>query len=315
MSKNKMMQDKILIIGAGAIGSFYGAILSKAGADVSVVCRSDYQIVKQQGYSIKSDELGSWSFIPSQVIKNAAEYQGAADYIILCTKITSDSHRIKLIEDAISPNTCIVFIQNGVEIEQELIDAFPNNEIISGLAFICCNRLEPAVTHHLAYGKLTLGSVNKIDTPLNRAQHLADLISSTGIETLVTDEIIAGRWLKCLWNAAFNPLSVLSDGLSTEKILSSQEALIRTIMQEVVDIAQACGYCLDHSSIDTNIKHTYAMPPYKTSMLLDYESNKPMETEVILGNTIRAAKREHIKCPTLDSLYALMKLKELKAQQ
>jgi len=310
-----MTPDKILIIGAGAIGSFYGAILSKAGADVSVVCRSDYQIVKQQGYSIKSDELGHWSFIPNQVVKHAEDYQGAADYIILCTKITLDSNRVKLIQAAVSANTCIVFIQNGVEIEQELIDAFPNNEIISGLAFICCNRLEPAVTHHLAYGKLTLGSVNKIDTSFDRAQHISDLISSIGIETLVTDKIIAGRWLKCLWNAAFNPLSVLSDGLSTKKILSTQEPLIRTIMQEVMDIAQACGYSLDNSSIDTNIEHTYAMPPYKTSMLLDYENNKPMETEVILGNTIRAAKIKHINCPTLDSLYALMKLKELRAQE
>jgi len=310
-----MKPDKILIIGAGAIGSFYGAILSKAGADVSVVCRSDYQTVKQQGYKIKSDTLGNWSFIPKQVIKNAADYQGEADYIILCTKITPDSNRVELIQAAVSPNTCIVFIQNGVEIEQELIDAFPNNEIISGLAFICCNKLAPGLTHHLAYGKLTLGSVNKTDTSLYKAQHLSDLVSSTGIETLVTNKIIAGRWLKCLWNAAFNPLSVLSDGLSTEKILSTQEPLIRTIMQEVMDIAQACGYCLDNSSIDTNIKHTYAMPPYKTSMLLDFTNNKPMETEVILGNTIRAAKREHIKCPTLDSLYALMKLKELKTQE
>jgi len=309
-----MKPAKILIIGAGAIGSFYGAILSKAGADVSVVCRSDYQTVKQQGYSIKSDELGNWSFIPSQVIKNTEDYQGDADYIILCTKVTLDSDRIKLIQAAVRPNTCIVFIQNGVEIEQELIDAFPNNEIISGLAFICCNRTGPAATHHLAYGKLTLGSINQINTSLKRAKYLSDLISSTGIETLVTDEIISGRWLKCLWNAAFNPLSVLSDGLSTEQILCTQEPLIRVIMQEVMNIAQACGYCLDDSSIDTNIRNTYAMPPYKTSMLLDYENNKPMETEVILGNTIRAAKREHIKCPTLDSLYALMKLKELKQQ-
>ncbi len=309
MSKSKMKQDKILIIGAGAIGSFYGALLSKAGCEVSVSCRSDFKIITQQGYNIKSNSLGSWIFKPAHVIESASHYKADADYIILCTKITPDSDRVKLIEAAVTKNTCIVFIQNGVEIEQELIDAFPNNEIISGLAFICCNRLEPNITHHLAYGKLTLGSLNK---PLsNNAQHLADLISSTGIETLVTENIIAARWLKCLWNAAFNPLSVLSDGLSTEKILVTQEALVRSIMQEVMNIARACGYSLATSSINTNIQNTYAMPPYKTSMLLDYKNHRPMETEAILGNAIQAAKREHIACPTLDTLYALMKLKEL----
>ncbi len=306
-----MSQDKILIIGAGAIGSFYGAILSKAGADVSVVCRSDYKIVKQNGYSIKSNDLGNWTFTPTQVLKTATDYKGQVDYIVLCTKITPESNRAELVRAAVSAKTCIVFIQNGVEIEQELVNAFPNNEIISGLAFICCNRVKPGEIHHLAYGKLTLGSLNTNNQTSSRTQHLSDLINRAGIESIVTDQIISSRWLKCLWNAAFSPLSVLSGGLSTEEILSTQETLIRTIMQEVMHIAQACGQPLPNESIDTNIKNTYAMPPYKTSMLLDYENHKTMEIEVILGNTVRAAKKHQVACPTIETLYALMKLKEL----
>ncbi len=306
-----MNQDKVLIVGAGAIGSFYGALLSKAGADVSVVCRSDYNIVKQHGYKIKSHNLGNWTFKPAQVLKTATDYKGQTDYIILCTKVISGTDRVKLIQGAVTQNTCIAFIQNGVEIEQELIDAFPKNEIISGLAFICCNRKNPGETHHLAYGKLTLGSLNKKEQTSNRAQNLSDLINRAGIESIVTDQIISSRWLKCLWNAAFNPLSVLSGGLSTEKILSTQEPLIRAIMQEVMQTAQACGHPLPAESIDINIKNTQLMPPYKTSMLLDYENHKTMEIESILGNTVSAANRVRIACPVLDALYALMKLKEL----
>ncbi|MCF6250712.1 MAG: 2-dehydropantoate 2-reductase [Methylococcaceae bacterium] len=310
-----MSQDKILIVGAGAIGSFYGALLAKAGADVSVVCRSDFNTVKKQGYFINSNTLGNWTFTPTQIIKTAAEYRHQADYIILCTKITEQTDRVRMIQDAVNPSTCIVFIQNGVEIEQELLDAFPNNEIISGLAFICCNRLKPGVIHHLAYGKLTLGSLNKFEHSSNKTQHLSNLINLAGIESIITEQIISSRWLKCLWNASFNPLSVLSDGLSTQDILSTQEALVRTIMQEVSTIAQACGHPLPEDSIVINIKNTYAMPPYKTSMLLDYENNQAMETEAILGNTVRAAKREKVFTPTLNTLYALMKLKELKIKQ
>ena len=306
-----MSQDKILIVGAGAIGSFYGALLSKAGADVSAVCRSDYQTVKQYGCNIKSNDLGNWTFKPSQVLKNAADYKGQTDYIILCTKITPEIDRSELIRGAVSEKTCIVFIQNGVEIEQELIDAFPDNEIISGLAFICCNRTQPGETHHLAYGKLTLGSLNKIGQNSNRVEHLSDLINRAGIESIVTDKVISSRWLKCLWNAAFSPLSVLSGGLSTAEILSTQETLIRTIMLEVMQIAQACGHPLPAESIDINIKNTLNMPPYKTSMLLDYENHKTMEIETILGNTVSAACRQQVASPTLDTLYALMKLKEL----
>jgi 2-dehydropantoate 2-reductase len=306
-----MSQDKILIVGAGAIGSFYGALLSKAGADVSVVCRSDYQTVKQHGYNIKSNDLGDWSFKPSQVLKNAADYKGQADYVILCTKITPESDRAELIRGAVNEKTCIVFIQNGVEIEQELIDAFTDNEIISGLAFICCNRTQPGETHHLAYGKLTLGSLNKTGQNSNKTQNLSDLINHAGIESIVTDKIISGRWLKCLWNAAFSPVSVLSGGLPTTEILSTQESLIRTIMLEVMQIAQACGHPLPAESVDINIKNTLNMPPYKTSMLLDYENHNTMEIEAILGNTVSVASRQQVASPTLDALYALMKLKEL----
>jgi 2-dehydropantoate 2-reductase len=79
--------DKILIIGTGAIGGFYGSLLAKAGADVAVVCRSDYEHVKQHGFKIDSHVLGTWIFTPSQVLKNATEYNGTADYVLLCTKL------------------------------------------------------------------------------------------------------------------------------------------------------------------------------------------------------------------------------------
>ncbi len=310
-----MNPDKILIIGAGAIGGFYGALLAKAGADVSVVCRSDYDIVKKQGFLINSNDLGSWTFTPSQIIKHTEQYQDKADYIILCTKIIPQIDRVKLLQDTVSPNTSIVFIQNGIEIEQELIDAFPENEIISGLAFICCNRIKPGIINHLAYGKLTLGSLNNSFNKSSKVQHLSKLINLAGIESITTDDIITSRWLKCLWNVSFNPLSVLSDGLSTMEILTTQEKLIRTIMQEVCAIAAACGHQLAEDSIDINIKNTYTMPPYKTSMLVDYQNHHTMETEAILGNTLRAAQTEQIACPTIETIYALMKLKELSVKE
>ena len=128
------MSNKVLIIGAGAIGGFYGSLLAKAGADVAVVCRSDYDHVKKHGFKIDSYVLGTWTFTPSQVLENAADYEGTADYVLLCTKVVPSVDRVALIRPAVSANTAIVFIQNGVEIEQEMLSAFPDNEIISGLA-------------------------------------------------------------------------------------------------------------------------------------------------------------------------------------
>jgi len=307
------MTDKVLIVGAGAIGGFYGALLAKAGADVSVVCRSDYAIVKEQGFCIRSRDLGDWQFKPHRVLKAAADYPDTADFVILCSKVTSQIDRAGLIRGAVKAGTSIVFIQNGVDIEAELQQAFPDNELISGLAFVCCNRVAKADISHLAYGRLTLGNFpSGVSAKLNRLQ---SLFVKAGIECEISADIVASRWQKCVWNAPFNPLSVLSGGLPTLAILQNQEELVRRIMQEVCDIASGCGYPLPDDIIDTNIQKTWVMPPYKTSMLLDFERGHGMETEAILGNVVRCANQRGIACPTLDALYALLKLRELEQER
>lgn len=303
------MKEKILVVGSGAIGGFYGALLAKQGAEVSVVCRSDFQQVKRHGLEIESHNLGSWTFKPAQVLQQAADYQGSADYIILCTKVLPGLQRADLIRAAVDNNTAIVFIQNGVEIEQELLDAFPDNEIISGLAFICCNRNKPGRIHHLAYGHLALGNFPQGIS--SKTRQLCMLFERAGISCRATQDIATARWQKCVWNAPFNPLSVLSGGLLTADILGRHESLVRSIMLEVCAIAAATGHPLPEDIVEKNIASTYAMPPYKTSMLLDFEARRPMETEAILGNAVRAGKRTGVACPCLETLYGLMQLREL----
>ncbi len=300
----------VLVIGAGAIGAFYGSLLDKAGLEVSVVCRSDYDQVKQHGFNIDSKTLGRRHFAPSQVLKNAADFKGSADYILLCTKVIPTLDRVALIRPAVGQNTAIVFIQNGVEIEQEMLAAFPDNEVISGLAFICCNRVGPGKIAHLAYGRLALGNFPQGISP--KTAQLCEYFNQSGIDCKTDDNIVTGRWQKCVWNAPFNPLSVLSGGLPTLDILKTQESFVRSIMQEVCAIAAASGHPLPDGIINSNIDNTYAMPPYKTSMLLDFESGQPMETEAIVGNALRAARRLGVAAPHLESVYALMKLRELK---
>jgi len=302
------LSAKILIVGAGAIGGFYGALLAKAGCEVSVVCRSDYRIVSTQGFEIDSFSLGRWTFRPNQVLEHCTEYKEAPDFLILCCKVVPSVDRAALLQGAVANKTAIVLLQNGVEIERELQQAFPDTELISGLAFVCCNRIAPGKIEHLAYGRLTLGTFPGGISPAT--ERLKALFNQAGMECVSSRNIVANRWQKCVWNAPFNPLSVLSGGLSTVEILATQECLVRRIMQEVCDLAEALGYPMPENFVEFNIEKTRRMPPYKTSMLLDFERGQPMETEAILGNAVRAAKRRNIACPSLQTLYELMCLRE-----
>lgn len=305
-SKN-INKPRALILGAGAIGGFYGQALAIGGADVSVVCRSEYDIVKESGYQILSKTRGDTNFKPSQVLKTASDYQGGPpDYLIVTLKITKGVDRVALMRSVVGPATVIVLIENGVEIEQEIQAAFPNNEIISCLAFIQVSRLSPGVIRHFAYGDLTIGNFPSGVT--TACKKLSEMLEVAEVKAPATEAVVNARWQKCVWNASFNPVSVLGGPVDTITLLNSPggEQLIRDLMAEVSKIALSTGNKMPDELIDRYIAATKSAPPYKTSMALDKERGQAMEVEVILGNTVRAGRRAGIDIPKLESVYALM---------
>lgn len=304
----------MLIVGAGAIGSFYGAALQAQGADVSAVVRSDYDAVCEHGIHIESKRLGDRWFRPTQTLRAPADYAGGPpDYLILSVKVVEGTDRVGLIRDAVGPNTTIVLIENGVEIEAEIAQAFPHNELISALAFIQVSRVGPGQVRHYAFGDLHFGTYPSGLS--ERALQFGAMLEAGGVKPVLTDDVVTARWKKCLWNAVFNPISVLGGVLDTDDILSAPEgaSFIRRAMEEVCAVASATGYPLSPTLIDQYIDGTRKAPPYKTSMALDFEHGRPLEMEVILGNAVRAGRRENVPIPQLETLYALMKMVETKS--
>lgn len=301
---------RVLVIGTGAIGSFYGSLLALSGAKVSVVARSDYEEIKAHGINIKSEsKLGSYCFRPQAIYKTAAEVPEKPDYVLICTKMIEGVDPVALVKGAVGPETSLVLIANGIEVEKDIAKSYPENELISGLAFVCVTRTSPGHIWHQDYGRLVLGRY-----PIGlskKVQNICDKISAAGIECQAHDNILAVRWEKCVWNAPFNPLSVLSGGLKINDILATEEPLIRGLMKEVCDVASTHGFVLPSNLINSHIDYSRDMKPYKTSMLVDYEAGRPMETEIILGNIVRAGQRKGCSTPLLDTLYAVMKLREL----
>jgi 2-dehydropantoate 2-reductase len=302
---------KILVVGTGAVGSLYGGCLAKAGASVSVLSRSDYHRVKEKGIEIKSI-LGDYHFVPDQVVKSAADYIGTPDYILVATKVLPGLDTGGIIKNAVAPATSIVLLQNGIDIEKDIAASFPGNEIISALAFICVSRPEYGKIEHTDAGSLIIGKYPggrsaKID-------ELRDLFNASGIKCTVDEKITTSRWKKLIWNAPFNPLSVLGGGLDTREMAESDEAmaLARKIMGEIIELARREGYPLSDRIIEKNIESTRKMVPFKTSMLQDFESGKPVESEAILGNALRLGKKHGLSMPATETIYQLLTLTDKK---
>ncbi|MBU8901597.1 MAG: 2-dehydropantoate 2-reductase [Victivallales bacterium] len=305
------MNNKVLIVGTGGIGAYFGGRLAQSGMDVSVVCRSNYKQVKKDGFAIKSI-AGDFSFKPDGVYRSCSEYPETADYLIVATKVLPEIDVVNIIKDAVKAETMIVLIQNGIEIEQEVAAAFPNNELVSSIAYIGVFQLEHGEIEHQAAGRLKMGvyqggSSEKMDL-------LSAHFNKVDVECEVVKNIEFFRWEKLVWNTPYNPVSVLGGGVDTKVISETKtlENLCAELMKEVCAVAKSRGIVLAEDIILKNLQYTRKFPPYKTSMLLDFENKRPLEVEAIVGNVVRIARKEKIAVPNLESIYALLSSVDIK---
>lgn len=304
------MNDKpnILIVGAGAIGSFYGAILKRAGCPVGVVLRSEYDAVKEHGFQFESP-LGDISWQPDRLYRDGDSDGSKPDYLILATKVVPGTDRVAQVRPWMGGHTKLVLIQNGLDIERELADAYPNNPIISCLAFVAVSRTGPGQIKHNAYGRLVMGNFpSGIEAS---SEQLAELFRAGGIDIKLADQVVHERWLKCVWNTPFNPLSVLANGADTLTMLDTEggEQLVRDLMLEVMAVAAADGHPLPPQLPDSNIEGTRKMPAYKNSMALDYLNDRPIELDAILGNVVAIARRHQVPVPHLETVLVALRMR------
>ena len=308
-----MKKTEILIVGTGAVGGYFGGKLAQTDVRISLLCRSDYEIVKSKGITVKSYR-GDFSFVPDEVVQTAEDLTAAPDYIIVCLKVLPNVSIRDIIGAAVKTDTAIVLLQNGIDIEPAVANDFPDNEIIGGIAFVAARRLELGVISHTGSGKISLGNYpNGISA---KTEKLVSCFTEAGVPCEATSEIVKVRWQKMVWNAAFNPISVLGGRADSKQMVEVKEsqALVRNVMQEVMAIAKASGHELSPDIMESAIAGNQIMQPFKTSMLVDFENQRPMEIDAILGNAIGLAKKQGLSTPYLESLYGLLKLQQATEQ-
>jgi 2-dehydropantoate 2-reductase len=304
----------VFVVGAGAIGAFYAAVLARAGCEISVVARSDYDTVARSGYRIRSATLGDLSFVPAQAVRSAADFRGEADYVLCALKDVRGVDRAALIRPALAARTAIVLVQNGIDVEKEIAAAFPAHDLISGVAYAAVSREAPGeVVHHSSFTRLVLGSYPSGVSPA--VERFAALIKAGGTSVRATPAIVGARWQKCAWNSVFNPISAIGGGLGTRDILASEPTtqFVREAIAEVCAIARAAGHPLAEDTPEQQISGTLRLPNYVSSMGQDAIAARPMETEALLGNAVRIARTLAVPAPRLETLYALLQMIERKA--
>lgn len=288
------------IIGTGAIGGYYGAMLAKAGNEVHFLFHKDYEYVKQYGLQVDSCN-GDFHLHDVRAYAHTSEMP-QCDVVLVCLKTVNNHLLPSLLPPLLHPETVVVLIQNGIGVEADVQKMFPEAHLAAGLAFICSAKTEPGRVSHQCYGSINLANFSCDDTTL---QAVRDDLLKAGVEARLV-EYHEARWKKAVWNMPFNGMTVALH-TETDILLSNPHTrrLIREQMMEVVGVARQLGVKnVDEEFVEKMLVTTDAMVPYSPSMRLDYDFHRPMEIDYLYTRPIEIAREAGADMPKLAMLEA-----------
>ncbi len=230
------------------------------------------------------------------------------DLILFCVKAYDTDTAARAISGCLKPDGAILTLQNGVENEAKLAAIFGVDAVIGGNARVGVEMVSPGKIVHLSTGHIDFGELDGSET--DRAKKIAAVFQRAAILGEISADIMTARWDKLVWNGALNTVTTLTRRRVGE-VLDDPEAmkLLRTLMQEIVNVARAEGAKISDDRIDAYIAHSQKnLRALKTSTQQDLERGKPLEYEALSGAVVRAARRHNMTVPAVETIYTLLRL-------
>ena len=294
----------ILMVGAGGVGGYYGAVLMKAGAKVSfLVTPRTLHILKDKGLTVKSrGEV--WNFKPP--VSTDPMDLCPCDMIIIAVKRYDTDKVLDTIQSVVTKDTIILTIQNGIDGEEDILRRFPDANVLGGVAFLASKIEEPGVISHIGAGSLGIGELDGSES--ERVQTVVNLFKNTGIPTRLSKNILKAKWEKLCWNAVFNPVSVILNG-PLDHILDSGDALdvAYKIFEEIRAVAEKKGIVIDAGIMDEQINVTQKLRGYHTSMYEDFLKGKPTEIDYFNGYVCKEGAIHSVPTPVNSTVTSFVK--------
>ncbi|WP_236628106.1 ketopantoate reductase family protein [Sporolactobacillus terrae] len=302
---------KIAVLGAGAIGCYYGGVLAKEHADVTFIARRrTYDRLKHHELVVKSIH-GDFSLPVNVIDSEHLEGHAAFDYILLAIKSTGLEAAIEELKVLMEDRTKIICLLNGIGNEERLAEVFGAQRVIGGSAFISIIREAPGVVHHVGDGKLVIGEWQSHTHQDAGLIELEKLLLQAGAAVRITSDIKRIKWEKLLWNITYNPLTALTQTrVGTALKDPDLKLLLERVSAEFLNLADKRGIIIREDYKTGLLTPDEEIQNHKTSMLQDFENGQAMELDAILGFVIQTAKQCAVSVPTIETLYHLLRFLE-----
>ncbi|HWH09067.1 MAG TPA: 2-dehydropantoate 2-reductase [Candidatus Thermoplasmatota archaeon] len=292
----------VVVFGAGAVGSWLGALLHQAGHDVTLVGRHDHvSVVNARGLQVsgRTELLAR----PRAVTRPEAQ---PPDVLLVTVKAYDTRRAAQEMRPLVGPRTAVVSVQNGLGNVEALADAFTDRQVFAAVTTHGVTFVEPGHVRHAGTGYFRVGS------PFNehaRADALAALLREALPGAEASPRIAGELWAKVVVNAAINPLTAIT-GLRNGALLEvpALRDLMQRAAEEAVDVARAEGAPLPDDDLVLRARRVAELTAQnKSSMLQDVERGRPTEVDAICGEVVERGLRHGVDAPVNLTLRALVK--------
>jgi len=295
----------IAIMGAGAVGAYFGAKLAAAKNEVSFIARGAHLAAMQRcGLSIESSE-GNMQ-IRDAVFTADPAVIGAVDLVLFCVKSYDTIGAAKQMTPLIGPQTQILALQNGVDNADKIAQITGNKLPLAGVVYIGAQLMRPGVIKHSAGGRIVFGQLDGKVSETTKS--FEQVLTAAKIPCEISAEIRKAQWRKLLWNAPFCAISCLVQG--TVKDIIESESLRQLAIDCMLEVQQAAAtqsIDLESSLIDETLQFSKSLGDFKPSMLQDFEAGKPLEYEAFNGIVVHILRRAGKAAPTSQVFYGALK--------
>ena len=297
---------KILVVGAGGVGGYYGALLARAGHDVTFVARGDHgRAMRERGLIVELPDGTITARAP--VLEDVGGAAGlGADVAIVAVKADDLKGVAAGVGNALGETGVAIPLLNGLDSEEELAAVIGRTRVVGGIAQIAARKGAPGVVHVDAPARIVLAPLEAAQLPL--VESIAATFERAGFPCDVKADLARVLWSKLLWNAPFNAICALTRKSAGEVLeIPELEAIVRAAMLELVAVANAEGVRLDAALVEATLAATRTkFASSRPSMLQDVLAGRRTEARVLQGAVVRRGVARGVATPVLSMLYALM---------
>ena len=297
---------RIVVMGAGGTGGYFGAKLARAGEDVTFVARGAHlAAIREHGLCMRSAIEGEW-VVRSPAVERV-DGLPPAEMVLFCVKSYDTESAAEIIRPAVGPHTGVLSIQNGVDNEDKLARILGPGHVMGGVAQVFATIEAPGVISHALLGRIIFGEMHGEET--ERARAFLAACARAAIPAEISSGMLRTLWEKYVFLAAHAGMTALTRlPAGVLRQVPDTRRMYRLLLQEMAALGRAAGAGLDEGIVDTCLQMLDAVGPNAyTSLYHDLTHGKRLELQALHGHAIWLGERYGVPTPMLFAVYAALR--------